>query len=116
MRADLGGGDRRVTALAQHVRVRDQPAEVRVAALVLRQEDERGVAASLPDRERGSEDRSDALGLARSDESGGAVEPVPIGERDRRYLHSGRERGQVLRHECPLLQGEGGPDVEMDES
>jgi hypothetical protein len=34
---------------------------------------------------------------------------------DRRHLHLGPERGEVLGHERPLLQGEGGPDVEMDE-
>ena len=113
--ADLGGGDRRVAALAQHVRVGDQPAEVGVAALVLRQQDERRVAASLPDRERGPEDRPDAFGLARRDEPGGAVEPVAVGERDRRHLRRGRERGEVLGHERPLLQREGGPDVEMGE-
>ena len=79
--ADLGGGDRRVAALPQHVRVGDQPAEVRVATLVLREQDERSVAASLPDRERGPEDRSNAFSCARRDEPCGAVEPVAVGER-----------------------------------
>ena len=93
--------------------VGDQPAQVRVAALVL--QDERGVAASLPDREGGPEDRPDPFGLTRRDEPCGPVEPVAVGERDRRHLRRGRERGEVLGHERSLLQGEGGPHVEMGE-
>ena len=113
--ADLDRGDRGITALPQHVRVGDQAAEVGVAPLVLREQDERGVPASLSDRERGAEDRPYALLLAGGDEPGGAVEPVPVGERHRRHPHLRRERSEVLGDERPLLQGEGGPDVEMDE-
>jgi hypothetical protein len=98
------------------VRVGDQATEVGVAPLVLRQEQERGVPALVPDRERGAEDRSDAFPLAGGGEPSGAVESVPIGDRHRRHLHLCRERGEVLGHERPFLQGEGRTDVEMDES
>ena len=57
----------------------------------------------------------DALPLTRGHEPGGAVEPVSVGERDGGHLRSGRERGELLGHERPLLQGEGRTDVEVDE-
>ena len=114
--ADLGRGDRGIPALPQHVRVGDQSAEVGVAPPVLREQDERGVVSTLPDRERGAEDRTDPSPLAGGDEPGGAVEPVPVGERHGRHPHLARERGEMLGDERPLLQRERGPDVEMDES
>jgi hypothetical protein len=113
--ADLCRRDRGIPAFPQHVRVGDQAAEVGVAPLVLREQDERSVAAVLPDRERGAEDRPGAFPLAGGGEPSGAVEPVPVGEGDGRHPHLGRERGDVLGHERPLLQGEGRTDIEMDE-
>jgi hypothetical protein len=115
VRADLCGGDRRVAALAQHVRVGDQPAEVGVAPLVLREEDERRITASLPDRERGPEDRADTFRLAGGHETRGAIEPVSVGERHRWHLERRSQLHQVLGHERPFLQGEGRTDVEVDE-
>ena len=101
VRADLLGGERGVAALPRHVRVGDQPAQVRVPGRVPREQDDARVRrrtsgsrqrqrSGLANGERRAEDRADALALARVDEPGGAVEPVAVGERDRRHLQLGR--------------------------
>jgi hypothetical protein len=106
VRADLLGGERGVAALPRHVRVGDQPAQVRVPGRVSREEQNARVhglspgpwqrqGPGLPNRERRAEDRTDAFALAGVDEPGGAVEPVSVGERDRRHPQLGgpaRER------------------------
>jgi hypothetical protein len=111
VRADLLDGERRLPPLPEHVRVGDQPAEVRVSHIVDGEDDDR----RIPDGERRSEDRADADLLRRVHEPRRAVQRVTVGERHRAESKRRRACRQVLRGEGPVLQREEGADVQVDE-
>jgi hypothetical protein len=93
------------------VRLRDQPAEVRVAGPVLAQE--RHVVAVL-ERQLGAHDRPHAERLDGGGELHRPVQPVVVGERDRRVPLLGRRRRDLDRMRGPVEEREGGVAVELD--
>src|SRR5438105_2431140 len=62
------------------------------------------------------EDRAGAYVRTASNETGGSVESVAIGQRYRRHRRLRRPNGQLFGRERAVLQGKVRPDVEMDEA
>src|SRR5205823_473150 len=108
----------RVAALAGHVGVGDQAAEVGVTLCVLREEDNARVEpgpSGVADRQGGAQDGAHAGLRAGVDESGGAVQAVAIGEGDGGHAELGGSAGELLGEERPVLQRKVRADVQVDE-
>ena len=93
------------------VRVREQPAEVRVALRGL--DEQRDVRTAL-ERDLGAGDRADAEVLRRVRELERAVDPVVVGQRERRVAELGRLRRQLLGLGCPVEERVGAVGMELD--
>ena len=93
------------------VRRRQEPAEVRVA---LRRLDEQRHMRSPVERHLGSRDRADAEVLGRVRELERAVDPVVVGQRERRVAELGPPGRQLLGLGRPVEERVGAVGVELD--
>ena len=91
--------------------VGDEPAEVRVA---LRRLDEQGHVRAAVEGQLGARDRPDAEVLRRVRELERAVDPVVIGERERRVPELGRPRRKLFRLGRSVEKGVRAVGVELD--